>query len=315
MQILVTGGAGFIGSHLTERLLDMGHRVSVVDNFDSFYDPRVKERNITPAQRFPAYILHRCDILDRDQLDKIFQGAPPEMIFHLAAKAGVRPSIADPGSYYRVNVEGTLNLLELCRKYSVPKFVFASTSSIYGNNKKIPFSESDPVDHPISPYAATKKAAELLCHSYHHLFNIGITALRLFTVYGPRQRPDLAIHKFFRLIDRGEPVPIYGDGSTSRDYTYIDDIVKGMAGCINLSPGYEIINLGGSQPVTLSHLVAAIETIAGRKAKRKKLPMQPGDVERTFADIAKARQLLDYDPATDLMTGLKRFHAWFHEAP
>jgi len=313
MHILVTGGAGFIGSHLTEKLLDLGHRVTVIDNFDPFYDPGIKEKNLARAHEFSEFILHRCDILDTEMTDDIFRTGRFDLIFHIAAKAGVRPSIADPGGYCRVNVAGTLNLLELSRKYRIGKFIFASTSSIYGNNKKVPFAETDPVDHPISPYAATKKAAELLCHTYHHLYNMDIFALRFFTVYGPRQRPDLAIHKFFKLIDRDQPIPFYGDGTTSRDYTYIDDILQGLINSIDRVSGYEIINLGESQTITLNELVAAIEQTMGKKAERKMLPLQPGDVERTCADITKARRILDYDPKTPIQTGLAHFYLWFKE--
>lgn len=313
MNILVTGGAGFIGSHLTERLLELGHRVSVIDNFDPFYEPEIKESNISRAQQYNQFKLWRTDIVNRRELERIFDDGHFEFIFHIAAKAGVRPSIADPAGYYRVNVEGTLNLLELCRTHGIMKFILASTSSIYGNNRKVPFSETDPVDNPISPYAATKKSAELICHTYHYLYGMDIFALRFFTVYGPRQRPDLAIHKFFRLIDRDEPIPFYGDGTTSRDYTFIDDILQGLVNCIDRVSGFEIINIGESQTITLNGLVRAIEKTIGKKAQRKKLPMQPGDVDRTFADIEKARRILGYNPQTEFHQGLKYFYQWFRE--
>ena len=313
MNILVTGGAGFIGSHLTERLLELGHRVSVIDNFDPFYEPEIKESNISRAQQYNQFKLWRTDIVNRRELERIFDDGHFEFIFHIAAKAGVRPSIADPAGYYRVNVEGTLNLLELCRTHGIMKFILASTSSIYGNNHKVPFSETDPVDNPISPYAATKKSAELICHTYHYLYGMDIFALRFFTVYGPRQRPDLAIHKFFRLIDRDEPIPFYGDGTTSRDYTFIDDILQGLVNCIDRVSGFEIINIGESQTITLNGLVRAIEKTIGKKAQRKKLPMQPGDVDRTFADIEKARRILGYNPQTEFHQGLKYFYQWFRE--
>ncbi len=313
MHILVTGGAGFIGSHLVDKLLGLGHRVSVIDNFDPFYNPQIKENNLLQALDYSTFTLHRADILDTDKMRKIFETSDFELIYHIAAKAGVRPSIEDPKGYYRVNLEGTLNLLEQCRNYSIGKFILASTSSIYGNNKKVPFAESDPVDNPISPYAASKKAAELLCHSYYHLYGINIFALRFFTVYGPRQRPDLAIHKFFKLIDQDQPIPLYGDGYTSRDYTYIDDILQGLINCIDRISGYEIINLGESQTITLNELVGEIEKTIGKKANREPLPMQPGDVKRTFADIGKARRLLNYDPKTPLQNGLEYFYRWFQE--
>jgi UDP-glucuronate 4-epimerase len=314
MNILVTGGAGFIGSHLTERLLVLGHRVSVIDNFDRFYEPEIKEKNLARSQEFEGFRLWRADIQNRRELEQIFDKGQFEFVFHLAAKAGVRPSIADPAGYYRVNVEGTLNLLELCRTNGIMKFILASTSSIYGNNRKVPFSETDPVDNPISPYAATKKSAELICHTYHYLYGMDIFALRFFTVYGPRQRPDLAIHKFFRLIDRDAPIPFYGDGTTSRDYTYIDDILQGLVNCIDRVSGFEIINIGESRTITLDGLVKAIEKTIGKKARRNKLPMQPGDVDRTFADIEKARQILDYNPQTEFHHGLQYFYQWFREA-
>jgi UDP-glucuronate 4-epimerase len=313
MNILVTGGAGFIGSHLTERLLVLGHRVSVIDNFDRFYEPEIKEKNLARSQEFEGFRLWRADIQNRRELEQIFDKGQFEFVFHLAAKAGVRPSIADPAGYYRVNVEGTLNLLELCRTNGIMKFILASTSSIYGNNRKVPFSETDPVDNPISPYAATKKSAELICHTYHYLYGMDIFALRFFTVYGPRQRPDLAIHKFFRLIDRDAPIPFYGDGTTSRDYTYIDDILQGLVNCIDRVSGFEIINIGESRTITLDGLVKAIEKTIGKKARRNKLPMQPGDVDRTFADIEKARQILDYNPQTEFHQGLQYFYQWFRE--
>ncbi len=313
MHILITGGAGFIGSHLTERLLDLGHRVSVIDNFDPYYDPQIKENNLARALDHSGFNLYRCDIRDTEEVGNIFNRSEIDLVYHIAAKAGVRPSIADPGGYYQVNVEGTLNLLEMCRKSGIRKFILASTSSIYGNNKKVPFSETDPVDNPISPYAASKKAAELLCHTYHYLYNMDIFALRFFTVYGPRQRPDLAIHKFFSMIDQGEPIPFYGDGSTSRDYTYIDDILQGLIKCLDRLSGYEIINLGESQTITLDEMVTVIEETIGKKAERRTLPMQPGDVDRTFADISKARRLLDYDPKMPFRQGIREFFEWFRE--
>ena len=311
MHILITGGAGFIGSSLTDRLLAAGHHIVSIDNFDPYYDPAVKENNLTTALQSRRFKLYRDDILDTAALDKIFTEHDFEIVVHIAAKAGVRPSILDPHGYYRVNVTGTLNLLEQCKRKHINKFILASTSSIYGNNKKVPFSETDAVDNPISPYAASKKAAELLCHTYHHLYKMNIHALRFFTVYGPRQRPDLAIHKFFQMITSGQPITLFGDGSTSRDYTYIDDILDGITKSITNISGYEIINLGESKTITLMDMVSMIEDVLGQKAVRKSQPMQPGDVDRTFADISKARRILGYDPQTNLRIGLEKFRDWF----
>jgi len=311
MKILVTGGAGFIGSHLVEKLIDMEHEIIVIDNFDSFYDIRIKERNLSKVKKHDTFHLYRNDILDTPALHKIFSEHDINMVIHLAAKAGVRPSIEDPVGYYKTNVEGTLNLLEECRRKGIQKFIFASSSSVYGNNKKVPFSEKDNVDYPISPYAATKKAGELLCHNYHHLYNIHIFCLRFFTVYGPRQRPDLAIHKFFDLISRNQPLPIFGDGSTSRDYTYIDDVLDGILKAIERVKGYEIINLGESKNSKLNDLIETIEKVVGKGVRKKYLDMQPGDVLQTYADISKAREILDFNPTTDLETGLRKFHEWF----
>jgi UDP-glucuronate 4-epimerase len=313
MNILVTGGAGFIGSHLVEKLLVKNHRIIVIDNFDPFYDSSIKERNLDQAKNFKNFKLYRNDILDEQALHKIFTENSFDLIVHIAAKAGVRPSIANPSAYYQTNVQGTVNLLEKCKQHGIKKFIFASTSSIYGNNEKVPFSENDPVDFPISPYAATKKAAELICYTYYHLYHIDIHALRFFTVYGPRQRPDLAIHKFFKLIWQNKPIQLYGDGSTSRDYTYIDDIIDGVLKSIEGLSGFEIINLGESQTITLRHLVEVIEQILGKKAYKEFLPMQPGDVRQTFADISKAKRLLGYDPHTSIEQGLADFYEWFKQ--
>jgi UDP-glucuronate 4-epimerase len=313
MNILVTGGAGFIGSHLVERLLEGNHQVVVIDNFDPFYDSAIKEKNLEKAKNYSTFELYREDIRDQDALNKIFSKNALEMIIHIAAKAGVRPSIADPVGYYQSNVQGTVNLLEQCKKHDIKKFIFASTSSIYGNNEKVPFSENDPVDFPISPYAATKKAAELIGHTYHHLYGINIFALRFFTVYGPRQRPDLAIHKFFKLMAQDKPIPLFGDGSTSRDYTYIDDILDGVLKSMERLSGYEIINLGESQTISLLNLVQLIEQIIGKKAKKEFLPMQPGDVNQTYADISKAKKLLVYNPSTKMEQGLLQFYEWFRK--
>ncbi|HUU85641.1 MAG TPA: NAD-dependent epimerase/dehydratase family protein [Phycisphaerae bacterium] len=306
---LVTGAAGFIGSHVSEALLGAGWRVTGLDSFDEYYDPQVKRRNLAACLESDRFRLVEGDIRDAECVAAASDGV--DAIVHLAARAGVRPSIEQPLVYADVNFNGTGVLLEAAAKGGIGRFVFASSSSVYGNNKKVPFSESDRVDHPISPYAATKKAGELLCHTYHHLFGMDVTCLRFFTAYGARQRPDLAIHKFTRLIEAGEPIPVYGDGSMMRDHTYIDDIVDGVMAAIERCKGYEIYNLGGSRPIALSDLIAAIEEALGKKAVIDRLPLQPGDVERTFADLTRAQRDLGYQPRTDLATGLKVFVEWF----
>ena len=323
--ILVTGGAGFIGSHLTKSLLKSGHKVVVLDNFNDFYEPNIKRGNIQeiiklmeeleiPAQNLQVI---EGDIRDTEQLDKLFASSSIQLVVHLAAMAGVRPSISAPILYNDVNTNGTINLLEMCKKYEVQKFVFASSSSVYGNNKKVPFSETDFVDHPVSPYAATKRAGELLCHTFHHLYGMDIACLRFFTVYGPGQRPDLAIHKFTKLIVNAEELPFYGDGSTERDYTYIDDIINGVLKAIDwVQAGqglYEIFNLGESHTISLKQMVEILEKVIGKKALLKILPLQPGDVQRTFADITKARKILGYNPTTDFEEGVKKFVQWYKE--
>ena len=322
MNILVTGGAGFIGSHLCERLLSLGHDLTVVDNFNDFYDPAVKRRNILQVEETAGCAvrsLRLCegDIRDIPFLDRVFLDSAPEVVIHLAAMAGVRPSIERPRLYAEVNLNGTLNLLEASRSAGVRRFLFASSSSVYGNNPKVPFAESDPVDNPISPYAATKKGAELLCHTWHHLYGISIACLRFFTVYGPRQRPDLAIHKFARMLSSGRPLPIFGDGTTSRDYTYIDDILDGVVRALEWTacdhPRYDIFNLGESRPVELRRLVAVLEQAIGIPAKREQLPMQAGDVERTCADLTKSTAVLGYRPTTEIEEGIARFVTWFRE--
>jgi UDP-glucuronate 4-epimerase len=310
-KILVTGAAGFIGSHLCERLLDEGLVVTGIDNFDDFYDPKIKHRNISTCLNNKNFRLIEADIRDRSAMEKAVEGI--EIIVHLAAKAGVRPSIAEPLLYNDVNISGTMVLLETANKHKVGKFVFASSSSVYGNNKKVPFSEDDNVDFPISPYAATKKACELICHTYHHLYGIDLTCLRFFTVYGPRQRPDLAIHKFSRLIEQEKPIPVYGDGSMMRDFTYIDDIIEGIIASMNKCEGFNIYNLGESQPITVNDLISAIETALSKKAIREYLPLQPGDVNRTFADITKAQRELGYNPSTPIPDGLAKFTAWLRQ--
>ena len=311
MKALVTGGAGFIGSHLCEALLDRGWQVLALDNFDEFYDPAVKRSNLKQCQSQSSFKLAEGDIRDATLADSLLQDRDVDVLVHLAAKAGVRPSIADPLAYQDVNVAGTVTLLEAARKHELARFIFGSSSSIYGNNEKIPFAESDNVDFPISPYAATKKAGELLCHTYCHLFGISITSLRFFTVYGPRQRPDLAIHKFTRLIEADQPIPVFGDGSMSRDFTYIDDTIAGVLAAIDRCQGYHIYNLGESQPIVLRDLVAAIEKALAKKAVIDRQPLQLGDVNRTFADISLARKELGYNPSTDLAKGLESFVTWF----
>ena len=313
MKVVVTGGAGFIGSHLCETLLARGCDVVALDNFDGFYDPAIKRANIEPCLEQPKFSLVQGDIRDAKLLAEVLRDGAADVLVHLAAKAGVRPSIADPVGYCDVNVNGTVCLLEAARRYGLRKFIFGSSSSIYGNNRKVPFAESDNVDFPISPYAASKKAGELFCHAYSHLYGMAITSLRFFTVYGPRQRPDLAIHKFTKLIETGQPIPIFGDGSMSRDFTYVDDIVAGVIAAIDSCQGYHIYNLGNSQPVVLRDLVKAIETALGKKAVIDRQPLQPGDVARTFADITAAGRDLGYKPATDMAVGLGRFVEWFRE--
>jgi UDP-glucuronate 4-epimerase len=314
MRVLVTGGAGFIGSHLCQRLLDRGDSVVCVDSFDPFYDPAFKRRTVDALARSPRFRLVEADIraLDAGALE----GAGPiGAIVHLAARAGVRPSIEDPVLYTRVNVEGTVAMLELARALGVGTFVFGSSSSVYGNSAPVPFREDDPVPFPISPYAATKRAGELLCHTYAHLHGLATVCLRFFTVYGPRQRPDLAIHKFARLMAAGEPVPFFGDGSTRRDYTYVDDILQGIEGAVSYArahPGcFEIFNLGESDTVSLSRLVELLGAALGVEPVLRRLPAQPGDVERTFADISRARDMIGYAPRVRIEEGIPRFVEWF----
>src|SRR5215204_88787 len=314
-SVLVTGGAGFIGSHLVARLLAEGQwRVSVVDDFNDFYDPKVKRRNVAPHLGRAEFSLHEADIRDRAALEEIFKGAAFDVIVHLAARAGVRPSLSEPLLYSETNIGGTLNLLELARTHGTGQFVFGSSSSVYGENEKVPFAEDDPVAKPISPYAATKAAGELLCHTYSHLFGVRTVALRFFTVYGARQRPDLAIHKFARLISQGQPIPVFGDGTTRRDYTYVDDIIAGVRAAMDYEgAAYEVFNLGESRTVELRELIALIERELGQKARIDRQPPQPGDVPQTFADVSKARRLLGYDPRTNIEEGIRRFVEWFKE--
>ncbi|MCC7203229.1 MAG: GDP-mannose 4,6-dehydratase [Nitrospirae bacterium] len=310
-NILITGGAGFIGSHLSEMLLKEGSRVICLDNFDTFYDPQIKRENIRTLHENRQFTLIEGDIRDLKLLADIFNANNIDVIVHIAARAGVRPSIKEPLLYYDVNERGTMNLLEMAKNHHIKKFIFASSSSVYGENKKVPFSEDDNVDFPISPYAATKKAGELISFTYHHLYGIPVCCLRFFTVYGPRQRPEMAIHKFTRLIYEGKEIPVYGDGTSRRDYTYIDDIIAGIMASLNTEFGYEIVNLGESKTIRLNELISLIEVNLKKKAVIEWLPEQPGDVPVTFADINKARKLLSYTPSVDIKEGVGRFAEWF----
>lgn len=311
--ILVTGGAGFIGSHLCERLLDEGHSVICLDNFDSYYDPNLKIRNVEEiSNKYPGpFTMVKEDIRNRDHLTELFKKNRTDAVFHLAARAGVRPSIVDPLLYEDVNLRGTITLLEVCKEFGMKNFIFASSSSVYGENQRVPFSETDLDIQPISPYGATKQAGELLCYSYHHLYGIHIACLRIFTAYGPRQRPEMAIHKFTRLIDQGKEIPMYGDGSSKRDYTYIDDLIDGMMAVLQRHKGFEIYNLGESRTTSLKELIRLIEGSLGKKAKIQMLEPQPGDVSITYADITKAKRLLNYQPKIEMEEGIKRFVEWY----
>ena len=309
--ILVTGGAGFIGSHLTDRLLADGREVVVLDNFDPFYDAAAKRRNLETALTHPRMHLLSGDIREQAAVDAAFDAAPIDAVVHLAARAGVRPSIDDPVLYASVNLDGTVRVLEACRRRGVSRFVFGSSSSVYGNNVKAPFAESDPVDHPISPYAATKRAGELLAHTYHHLFGMQVACLRFFTVFGPRQRPDLAIRKFAGLMVDGREIPVFGDGTTGRDYTYVDDIVDGVVRALDRAASFHIWNLGGAHPVILNDLIERLARGLRRTPQLRRLPPQPGDVERTWADISRAKRELAWAPATSFEKGMDSFLAWF----
>ena len=311
MNILITGAAGFIGSHSSEKLLLLGHSVIGIDDFDLFYPRHFKLQNLKGISGKKGFKFLEGSILDGSFLNNLFRSEKIDVVIHLAAKAGIRPSIDRIADYYETNVSGTVNLLECMRANAVTNMLFASSSSIYGNNIKTPFSESDPVDNPISPYASTKKSGELLCHVYCHLYHFNISCLRFFTVYGPRQRPDLAIHKFTRLIEAGQLVPFFGDGSTARDYTYVDDITDGIVCALKRLNGYQIYNLGESRVVTLKELITAIENRLGRKARLDMKPMQPGDVQITFADISKAKTEIAYNPTMSLENGIDQFVEWY----
>lgn len=310
MKVLVTGGAGFIGSHLVERLLAEGHDVAIVDDFNDFYDPRIKRANISAVAKDVA--VHDVDLRDREKIAESFRKEKFGAIFHLAARAGVRPSIQQPQLYYDTNVAGTLHLLEGARATDVGRFIFVSSSSVYGAAKMVPFSENEHLTQTLSPYAATKIAAEFLCSTYSHLYKLRIVALRYFTVYGARQRPDLAIHQFTRKIQAGEPIDQFGDGTTRRDYTYIDDIIQGTMAALKYDgPMFDVFNLGESETIQLKDLILAIEEALGKKAKINRLPEQPGDMPLTCADISKARKLLGYNPTTKFEDGLPKFVDWF----
>jgi len=312
MKILVTGGAGFIGSHLCERLLGRGDEVVVLDNLNDYYDPAIKRANITEASGKSAYTFVEGDIRDADALESLFSGNRFDVVTHLAARAGVRPSLEDPMLYQDVNCRGTLNLLEMCRNHDMKRFVFASSSSVYGNGSPPPFDE-DALLSPMSPYGATKAAGEIFCRNYHQLCGISCTGLRFFTVYGARQRPDMAIHKFTKLIDRGAPIPFFGDGSSERDYTFYTDIIDGLVASIDRDLGFEIINLGESQTIKLSDLVKLIGENLGKEAVLDRQPEQPGDMKATCANVEKAKRLLDYKPTTPVTEGVKRFVEWYRE--
>ena len=323
---LVTGGAGFIGSHLCEALLRLGRQVVLLDNFNTFYDPAIKEENLrqvraTAASCGSELVVCKGDIRSVADVERAFgslQDPAGAAVIHLAAMAGVRPSIADPLYYNDVNINGTLQILEACRRFKVNHLAFASSSSVYGNNRKVPFAESDNVDFPISPYAATKKAGELLCHNYHHLYGLSVACLRFFTVYGPRQRPDLAIHKFTRLLAEDQSLPFFGDGSTRRDYTFITDTLQGILGSLewlaaSSSPIYDIFNLGESRTISLSELVDLLGRTMGKTPRLERLPLQPGDVDCTFADISKSREMLNYSPRVEIEEGLAEFVRWYRD--
>jgi UDP-glucuronate 4-epimerase len=311
MRVLITGGAGFIAFHLAKALLRKKAEVILLDNFNDFYNPEIKRQNVRDLQASGPAPIHTVDILDRETLRRIFSEACPEVVVHLAAWAGVRPSLENPAIYSAVNVTGTVHLLELAKEFSTKCFIFGSSSSVYGGNQKVPFSENDPVDRPVSPYAATKRAGELLCHTYAHNFGMHITCLRFFTVYGPRQRPEMAIHKFAQLMFDGKEIPIFGSGESRRDYTYVEDIVAGILAAIEANPRYDIFNLGESQTITLIEMVRHLEDGLGKKALLRFLPDQPGDMEITYADIDRARRLLGYNPQKPFRDGIRLFAEWF----
>ena len=314
-RILLTGGAGFIGSHLAEALLGRGCALRILDDLNDYYDPALKRANVEEVRRAGPFEFVRGDICDQPLVEDLLARFRPDCVIHLAARAGVRPSLEQPALYQRVNVEGTAVLLEAARRHGVRRFVFASSSSVYGATSRVPFAEHDPVRHPISPYAASKIAGEALCHVYSHLYGMRIVCLRFFTVYGPRQRPDLAIRKFAQAIAAGRPIPVFGDGSTGRDYTYIDDIVAGILAAMEHDAAFEVFNLGNSSPVLLKDMIATLERVLGREALIDRQPLQPGDVPVTYAEITKARCLLGWSPQTSLEVGIRRMAQWLGLVP
>jgi len=313
MKVLVTGGAGFIGSHVVQRLLECGDQVSVIDDLNDFYSPGLKQENLACVRNAGDIRFYECDICDAERVFEIIGENRPEAIIHLAARAGVRPSLERPLLYEKVNVNGTMVLLEACREFGVAKFLFASSSSIYGIANRVPFSEEDSLHLPISPYAATKIAGEKICYTYSHLYGLQVVCLRFFTVYGPRQRPDLAIRKFTEMIDRGEPIPVFGDGSSGRDYTYIDDIVQGLIAALQLDCSYEVFNLGNAHPIDLTTVIQTLENHLGKEARIRRLPLQPGDVPITYADISKAIKVLGYAPTTPFAHGIEKVVSWYQD--
>lgn len=314
MRVLVTGGCGFIGSHVSVRLISLGHEIAIVDDFNDFYDPGLKEHNLELIRSAGPAVLFRTDIRDTGGVEQAFAAFRPEAVIHLAARAGVRPSLADPLLYEQVNGGGTVVILEAMRRHGVRKLVFASSSSVYGTTNRVPFSEADTELRPISPYAATKIAGEKLCYTFSHLYGISVLCLRFFTVYGPRQRPDLAIRRFLRQIDAGEDVTMFGDGSMGRDFTYVTDTVDGVMAALAYDTPFDVINLGNSSPVTVAQTVAMIEALLGKKAQIKHLPVPSGDVPLTRADISKARALLGYEPKVPFAEGLERMASWWRDA-
>ena len=312
-RILITGAAGFIGSHLADRLLARGDMVVGLDNFNDYYDPEIKRRNVAEALKHPNYALYEDDICDAGRIFELFELIRPDVVVHLAARAGVRPSLANPDLYNRVNVIGSQHILDACRSVEPSHLVFASSSSVYGGCTEVPFREDNPVDRPISPYAATKRMNELQAHVCSHVYGLNVTMLRFFTVYGPRQRPDMAIHKFTRLIMEGKPVPMFGDGSTQRDYTYIDDVLDGLIEAVDIPFRYEILNLGEQHTTRLLDLIELIAQHVGKPAQIERLPLQPGDVTITYADIGRARDLLGYAPKFTMHEGIRRFVAWYRQ--
>jgi UDP-glucuronate 4-epimerase len=310
-KVLITGAAGFIGSSLAERLLARGEAVVAIDNFDPYYDIAIKRQNISESLHHPHYSFYEMDICDEAALQSLFQRERPDVVVHLAARAGVRPSLADPNLYHRVNIIGSQHILDTIRRYPVSHLVWASSSSVYGGSTRVPFKEDDPVMTPISPYAATKRMNELMGHVYSHVYGLNVTMLRFFTVYGPRQRPDMAISKFTQIIDRGDTVPMFGDGSTRRDYTFIDDILDGLVRCVDTPFKYEIFNLGESKTITLAEMIEVIAKEVGKPANIKQMPLQPGDVEITYACVDKARALLGYDPKFSFEEGVRRYVKWY----